>query len=389
MKNLKKIFSLVFIMLAAGFVFTACGIQKDVGISSITINSESSVIEIYEGEFNEAGITAKVVYDDETTETVTITEDMVSGYNDGPQWFDNPGTYAITVLFKDETVDLTVKVLPKYISVRFFDGHGNLIEKQSIRKGTDAVAPNDGFDIEGMEFIGWDRLFTNLTENTDVYAMYGNIKALDIETQLHDWQYRVKTDVIGNNVYEFFKFADGKVYYYDGKLENFLYSEKDSIEGVEYTAVYTSRIIDEISGSWKISFDTNINEKQYTLYYDGEKLYIKSTDDTLVYYKQANTKYALNGSWYKWTITAGENETADINGYIRIGSNAKIEYYKGASAPSENTSVDNLIGYSVSINDEGNIIITTEETSSVQSLIIVCNQSPYISNLDKMLTIVK
>lgn len=368
------------------FLVVACSVQKDVGISSITINSESSVIEIYEGEFNEAGITATVVYEDETTETITITENMVAGYNEGTQWFDTPGTYAITVLFKGKTVDLTVKVLPKYISVRFFDGLGNLIEKQSIRKGEDAVAPNDGFNVEGMKFIGWDRLFTNLTEDTDVYAVYGNISVLDIETQFDGWQYRIKTST-GSDVYEFYKFADGKVYYYEGTLESFIYSEKDSIEGVEYTAVYSSRVTDKISGSWEISFGANTSA-QYTLYYDGEKLYTKSTDAAYIYYNQLNTKYALqNNVWYQWVITEGDsNGTAGVNGYIRISSNAKMEYYKGSSAPTDSTGVTYL-AYSMSVNDTGDIVITTEETSSVQSLRIVCNANPYLNNSN--LTIVE
>ena len=153
---MKKIFSMMIIVLAC-FVLTACGIQKEVGISSITLNSESSVIEIYEGEFNEAGITATILYEDDTTETITITDEMVVGHVvDGQQWFKVPGTYAITVLFKGETVDFTVKVLPKYITVRFFDGYGNEIGKQSIRKGSDAVAPNDGYEIEGLKVI-WIR----------------------------------------------------------------------------------------------------------------------------------------------------------------------------------------------------------------------------------------
>ena len=380
-------------IIATGFIFTACGTQKDVGISSITINSETQVIEIYEGEFNEAGITATVIYENDTEEIITITEDMVTGYNDGPQWVNTPGTYAITVLFKGKTIDITVKVLPKYISVRFFDGYGNLIKKQSIRKGTDAVAPNDGYEIQGMKFIGWDRLFTNLTEDIDVYAMYGNVTALNIETQFQDWQYRTRRDSGNNDVtYEFFKFADGKVYYYNGKLESFLYSAKDSIQGVEYTAVYTSRVNDEICGSWEIRFRLN-SDVYYSVYYDNEKLYT-ITGENYVYYTQLNAKYALqDGSWYKWVISEGENEEiANLNGYIRIiidsNNSTKIEYYKGTTSPTSDSSVT-ILNYSMSVIDNGNIVIVTEETSSIHSLRIVCCENPYISNLDANLTIVE
>ena len=382
---MKKIFSLAFIILAAGLFFTACGVQKDVGIKSITINEDSSVIEIYEGEFDEAGITATVVYEDDSTETIDITADMVLGeIVDNQQWFKVPGTYAITILFKGETVDLTIKVLPKNISVKFFNGYGILIKEQSIRKGSDAIAPNDGFEIEGMKFIGWDRSFTNLTEDACVYALYGNVTALNIETTLHDWQYRKMPD---SSIYELFKFADGKIYHYQGDLESFLYSRKDEVVGVDYTAVYTSRVNEEgVFGSWKISFGPK--DKEIVLYFNNESLYTKITDSHR-YYKPLKTKYALqNNTWYQWVLSSGQQETSDINGYIKICSNAKIEFFRGTSAPTDQ-SEKTYLSYSMSINDAGNIVITTTESSLIQSLTIVCDAIPRVSNLDRNLSIVK
>lgn len=389
MGKMKKLFSLAFIMLAACFILTACTVQKDVGISSISINSESSVVEIYEGEFNEAEITATVVYEDDSTETITITDQMVSGkVVNGQQWFKVPGIYAVTVLFKGETVDLTVKVLPKFITVRFFDGDGSLITQQSIKKGSDATAPNDGFGIAGMEFIGWDRLLTNLTEDTDVYALYGNITTLDVETQFQDWQYLTRQDGSSGLIYEFYKFADGKVYYYEGDLESFLYSGKDNVQGVEYTAVYSSKLYDEVAGSWRISFSSSYSEN-HVVYYDNIKLYTSTSVANLTYLSQLNTKYALkNNVWYKWVVSEGDNETATINGYIKIGSNAKIEYYRGTAAPADSSNVS-ILSYTMAVNDVGNIVIVTEESSATQSLNIVCAENPYISNLDKLLTIVE
>lgn len=388
MGKMKKIFSLAFVMLAACFVLTACTAQKDVGISSISVNSESAVIEIYEGEFNEANITATVVYEDESTETITITDSMVSSkVINGQQWYKVPGTYAITVLFKGTTVDLTVKVLPKYITVRFYDGDGSLITKQSIKKGSDATAPNDGFGIEGMEFIGWDRTLTNLTEDTDVYALYGNITTLDVETQLQDWQYLTRQESNGL-VYEFYKFADGKVYYYEGNLESFLYSGKDNVQGVDYTAVYSSKMYDQVVGTWRISFSSTTSEN-HIVYYDNVKLYTSTSVGNLTYLKQLNTKYALNNNtWYTWVVSEGSGEAAAINGYIRIGSNAKIEYYRGTAVPVDSSNVTYL-SYTMSVNDVGNVIIITEESSATQSLNIVCAESPYISNLDRIITIVE
>ena len=370
------------------FVFSACGIQKDVGIASITINSESSVIEIYEGEFDEANITATILYKNNTTETVTITADMVAHKTIGDKtWYKVPGTYAITILINGETVDATVKVLPKYITVRFFDGNRALIKQESIRKGTDATAPNDGFGMAGMQFIGWDRLLTNLTEDTDVYAVYGNITALDIESELQEsWHYALEHDGSSSNtsVYNMYKFDDGKVYCYNGKLETFLYTDESVIQGVEYTAIYKSEVRNEVHGVWEISFTNNTTN--HKVYFDGEELYTKK-ESTITNYQQLSVKYALqNDVWYQWNISLGENNIDVINGYVKIASNSKIGYYRGNSVPTNDTEVTYL-SYSMFVNDMGEIGIKTEETSSVQSLTIVCSMRPYVSNFDSYLTI--
>lgn len=385
MKKLKKLLCAAFMIVAVGLVCAGCSIIKDVGIKSIQINSEQTVVQIYAGEFDEANITATVTYEDDTTKTIQITEDMVV-YNDGPsssQWVNTPGTYAITVLFKGETVSLTVKVLPKLITVKFYNGYGSVISQQTIQKGGSATAPNDGYEMNGMYFIGWDRTFTNLTEDTAVYACYGSVTSLNIEQNLDGWQYRVRYSEQGNT-YNFYKFADGKIYYYTGDLASFLYLDKSSIAGVDYTAVYTAEVRDNVVGYWLIKF--KIDNITHNLYYDNMQLGFMQSDASVVYFGQLKDKYALQlNVWYKWET--GETDVGShVYGYIRVGSNAKVEYYSGTSLPDSNENITYL-SYTANINDSGLIEIAIEETSQFRGMTICCGENIYIVGTYTNLTV--
>lgn len=379
MKKLGKMLAVAFLAITASCVFVGCNLQKDVGIDSIVILSDKAIVEIYEGEFDEAKIQAKVVYEDGTSETVTITEDMVMSIQDGPQWYDNPGTYAITVLFKGETVDLTVKVLPKTITVKFYNAQGQVIDTQVIRKGAAVTAPNDGFEIEGMQFIGWDRSLTDLTEDTDIYPCYANVTALDIESNF--WRYRLvepNSGSLGTEIYEFYKFENGYVYHYQGTAASLLYA--DVVEKAEYTAIYSSKMNDKFFGTWTISYRVN-NEEKVTLCYDGEKIYLPKDSGNIYFDYTLDAKYALKlNTWYKWVIETTENEGGNNTttyGYIRLTSNAKMEYYKGTSKPNNETKVD-ILNYNAYIMQYEQmydmIFLLTEETSSIQPLQINCGK---------------
>lgn len=55
--------------------------------------------------------------------------------------------------------------------VRFFGYNGTLLSKQSVTHGTSAIAP-EAPQVEHYDFIGWDKEYTNVTSNLDVYAIY-------------------------------------------------------------------------------------------------------------------------------------------------------------------------------------------------------------------------
>ncbi len=74
-------------------------------------------------------------------------------------------------------VQSDVTVTAKYIAftnkyyVTFIDGDGKFIETQTVAYGTSAEAPKVP-EKSGYTFIGWDKEFTNITENTVVTAQY-------------------------------------------------------------------------------------------------------------------------------------------------------------------------------------------------------------------------
>ena len=97
-------------------------------------------------------------------------------WNDGNT--DNPRTIVLT---KDTT--LTAEFAINTYIVQFFGFNSMLIDRQSVDHGANAVAP-EAPQVEHYDFVGWDKDFSNVQSNLDVYAQYvKNTEAIDnIET---------------------------------------------------------------------------------------------------------------------------------------------------------------------------------------------------------------
>jgi len=59
-----------------------------------------------------------------------------------------------------------------FFTVTFVDYDGAVLDEQIIPKGSDAVAPDDPDNYYGYHFVGWDKGFTNVTEDLTVTAEY-------------------------------------------------------------------------------------------------------------------------------------------------------------------------------------------------------------------------
>ncbi|MCL1874836.1 MAG: InlB B-repeat-containing protein [Synergistaceae bacterium] len=75
--------------------------------------------------------------------------------------------------FSDVTADMTVTALFSVIdyTVTFVDWNGEVLKKHTVPYGAGATAPVDPVR-EGHTFTGWDKNFSNITEDLTVTAMY-------------------------------------------------------------------------------------------------------------------------------------------------------------------------------------------------------------------------
>ncbi|MDR0459369.1 MAG: InlB B-repeat-containing protein [Coriobacteriales bacterium] len=87
-----------------------------------------------------------------------------------------PVTASITVY----AIWLAKPVPPVYYTVNFYDWDGTLIETEQIISGGAAIAPADP-ERTGYTFVDWDKDFSNITEDEDIYALYRFI-VVEIET---------------------------------------------------------------------------------------------------------------------------------------------------------------------------------------------------------------
>ena len=77
------------------------------------------------------------------------------------------------VHFSDDT-SLSLSYIPKKYTVTFLDYDGTVISTQQVIEGISATEPESP-EREGYEFTGWDKDFTNITEDIVVTAEYSKI----------------------------------------------------------------------------------------------------------------------------------------------------------------------------------------------------------------------
>lgn len=199
---MKKIFSKVIafaFVLCASIAMFACS-QKDINIKTIELVGEMPPY-IVIGEFDQANIKIKVTYEDDSTEVVSVTTNMIAGAD--REKLDTAGNYEVTILFKGEDLVLNVKMVEKSAInlVKFYDGKGRLISTQFVLDGETAVAPNaDWLKMNGYNFVAWDRTFTNITEDTNIYGIYTKVEDVSVS------QEEMKAKL--NNAYTYLKTND-------------------------------------------------------------------------------------------------------------------------------------------------------------------------------------
>ena len=122
----------------------------------------------YQAAFNLKGVvTGSGVYQHGATATLTVTPN--EGYH-FVQWSDgntdNPRTMTII-----SDITLSAKFAINVYSVRFLDWNGTEIKVESVEYQSAATAPADP-TREGYTFMGWDKDFSKVTEDMTITAQY-------------------------------------------------------------------------------------------------------------------------------------------------------------------------------------------------------------------------
>ena len=86
------------------------------------------------------------------------------------QWSDGNTDNPRTIVLTEETTISAEFAINVYL-VQFFGFNEVLLSSQDVEHGTAAVAP-EAPKVDHYDFVGWDKEFTNITSNLDVYALY-------------------------------------------------------------------------------------------------------------------------------------------------------------------------------------------------------------------------
>jgi hypothetical protein len=67
-------------------------------------------------------------------------------------------------------------ILESYYTVTFYDGFGNIISRELVLNEEAAKEPFfNQYQIDGYTFVSWDKDFSFITSDLDVYAIYEKV----------------------------------------------------------------------------------------------------------------------------------------------------------------------------------------------------------------------
>lgn len=278
-KFLSKMMMVALVFCSMFFISACSNLQKDVNIKSIEIVQSSVPLIIRVGEFDDAKIQMIVTYEDSSSEKIYVTSSMI------PQkhlsCLETPGIYEIEIFFKGEKASLNVTIVEAatYL-VEFYNGKEQLIERQYVTEGEDAVAPSENaYSMFGYEFIGWDRLFTDVSEDIKVYGVYSKLTTEDMNALVHEKMKNAFAYTYSNNYVMNMVGQDAQLSYHFDDKENKGYSQtKMFMEGeLSYLINMTSDTIysysyDKESKAWKLYVEDLTDEDNKDMSEEERKL---------------------------------------------------------------------------------------------------------------------
>ena len=275
---------MIALVICSMFLISACSLQKNVNIESISIDQSSIPEFIRVGEFDAAKIELIVNYDNGSTEEVFVTTSMLS--EESREYLQTPGIYEVEIFFKGEKTTLNITIVQESIYlVEFYNGNQQLIERQFVEKHSDAIAPMESaYAMFGYDFVGWDRLFTDVTEDIKVYGIYSKITAEDMNARIHEKMVNAFTYMYTNDYVATAVGFDAQIVYHSAltasgePVSQVVQYENDKIEVV---ANYSRTKISEYwnnpeTGEWLVETENLLDGENATLT-DEERNFIVMT----------------------------------------------------------------------------------------------------------------
>lgn len=199
--SVRKIYILLAVVVAlfATILLASCSGEKTiVGCEILNVPQAINVGE-FDSEMNNikeavdaSDMKIRVKYDDETTEDISLTFDMLD--DAFQQQLNSEGRHYISYTYKGNKVSFELLVKgEKTYTVRFYGKDDKLISEQKVKAGATAVEPTEAErEAEGYAFTGWDKSFDNVTADLEIRGKYEKAFTVTFyngKNQLIDTQY--------------------------------------------------------------------------------------------------------------------------------------------------------------------------------------------------------
>ena len=374
--------SLMCALMCFGVALTSCQSNEnniiqssDRNIESITLKEGTMPEVIVLGHFDEAGIKVVVTYSDGTSEEVAVNSNFL-----GDEYADiiqTVGTHQITILYRGERINITIKIVPNAYDVCFYAREGenaaySLVKTETVGYKEAATAPDVQADVwdetKHYTFANWDADFSEVTKRLDVYAQYTSVNYYtvnfyDFREDLINTQ---KVDEGDNAVEPSEEQRHVAGYEFIGWDRTYLNVTKDiNIYGLYQRATYSNvyyEVTPEVNGDTVkyglypqslvedqaiISVLENTEQHETGYYIYDEKFYAKVYIDELPSTKGVSgiEKYTIkNNYWFKvepieWTVVSQEN------GLYTLQSSYAIDARQFYSNNNDNRYLDNTTIY--------------------------------------------
>ncbi|MBO4323508.1 MAG: hypothetical protein J5836_02485, partial [Clostridia bacterium] len=125
------------------------------------------------GKFDDANVTVKLTYDDESVERIPFTEGMIPEKD--RHYLTEEGTHDITVMYRGFRLSFSITMRNLYVyEVTFLNALDEVVKVQEVTEGNGATAPSDEeMAVEGYRFLGtFDKDFSLVTEDMTIKGEY-------------------------------------------------------------------------------------------------------------------------------------------------------------------------------------------------------------------------